>query len=467
MSAMKKIFLMVSILALTMCSCVMAESSDDTAQLAFKASSGNADALTDGDILTAWEPKGADAKLKIKLPEGAGYICIDWLKVPSDFTFQQFDAEQDQISSTSLEDLYSGLRHTIPLSPDARFAVLSMNKKGQKVSEITVYPVDSMPADAQDWSAPLSKVDVLVIAARPGDEFNCFGGLIPQNIALGRSVQVVYMTGTDRMEQHKALSALWSAGITAYPEFLGQSAENPDTVKKAVSQWGGKEKLVGAMTSLIRRYQPEVIVTHSENGENNDAFRAATAQALLLAVEASWDETQYKKSAEKYGAWQVKKLYTHTGTEDIVILDWTQPAEALDGRTPNEAARAAYELYEVSVDKPYQGDDNTFHLAYTHIGPDIAHNDVYENVQMEVKPTATPKPYYDSADVAPEATPAIAFSPEPTPQPTPEPGSADGFGNATRKTALLVCGGIGVMLIVSGIQVLIYILRRRRRHWYD
>lgn len=454
---------------LVACVPALAEAVDATGQCAFKTDSGKTEPLTDGDIMTAWEPKGENAELKIKLPEnGAGYICIDWLELPKEFTLLQYNSERDQIGSIKSDSTYSGLRHTFRIDGDACYLALNLKDKGQKVSEISVYTVGSLPADVQNWTAPVSKADMLVVAARPGDEFSCFGGVIPYNTLVeNRRVQVVFMTGTDRQLIQKSLDALWASGVIAYPDFLGLEDKNPETVKKAVSQWGGKDKFMNAMAALVRLYQPEIIVTHSENGENNDALRAATAQALKMAAEASWDEQQYPKSAEKYGAWQVKKLYTHLGSEDIAILDWSQSYDELDGLTPVEFARNAYETYQMSVEKPFQGDDGTFRLSYTHVGPDAQHNDLFENVLMQAQPTQAPV-IPEMGNVQPAATPAIMFSPEPTMEPTPEPGSADGFGNATRKTAMLVIGGIAVMLAVSGIQVLMYILRRRNwRRWFD
>ena len=466
MSAVRTMVLTLVILALAACVTALAEAVDVTGQCTLKSTNSRTSALTDDDLTSAWSPSGEDAELRIKLPEnGAGYVCIDWKAEPKEFAFLQYDANRNQIARLDSGDTYSGVRYVFPLEEGARYAVLRLADRGQKVSELTVYSSGDLPDDAQNWYAPFSKADILVVAAHQGDEFACFGGLIPYyTLAEARRVQVAYMTNGDRSGIQGSLDALWNAGVVNYPEFVGLDADDPSSLKRAVSGWGGRDALVGAMVELIRKYQPDIIVTHDIEGENGDYQHSATAQALKLAMEAAGDEAQYPKSAQVYGAWHVKKLYTHLGSEKTIALDWTQPCEEMGGKSPLEAARASYGLYDIKGEKNCQGENGNFSLALTNVGDDTSGADMFENVY--VQPDATDAPDAEpeaSATPDPTPTPAILFSPEPTLAPAPAPGSADGFGDATLKTLLIIGGGMGVMILVSVVQALLYSLRRRGR----
>jgi LmbE family N-acetylglucosaminyl deacetylase len=475
MSAIRTMVLTLVILALAACGTALAaEAADITGQCALKSTNSRTSTLTDDDLTSAWSPSGENAELRIKFPEnGAGYVRIDWRTAPKSFVFLQYDADLNQIASVNSGDTYLGVSHLFPLDPDARYAALRLVDRGQKVSELKVYSAGELPDSVQNWYAPFSKADILVVAAHQGDEFACFGGLIPYYTqAEPRRVQVVYMTNGDRGDIQESLNALWTAGVMNYPEFVGLDADKPSSVKRAVSNWGGKEALVGAMVELIRKYQPDIIVTHDIEGENGDNQHAATAQALKLAVEAAGDETQYPESVQTYGVWQVKKLYTHLGSENVTVMDWTQPSEELDGKSPLDAAKAAFGEYDIKAEKNSQGDNGTFALTITGVGADAQGGDLFENVYVSPDVTGDPDAEGETHDPSgtpePTPTPAILFSPEPTMEPTPVPGSADGFGGATFKTLIIIGGGMALMLLVSVIQALMYSMRKRggRRRFY-
>lgn len=461
MSSFRKFLLAFVILALTAGGVALAEAADVTNQCAFKATSSRASHATDGDLATAWSPSGKDAELRIKFPEnGAGYVRIDWKSVPKDFVFVQYDADLNRISSFGSSDTYSGLCHVFSVDTNAAYAALRLADSGQKVSELTVYSAGELPGDVQNWYAPFGKADILVVAAHLGDEFVCFGGLIPYYTLVENSrVQAAFVTGSSREELQSSLDALWNAGVVNYPEFMGLDAGKPSSVKKAVADWGGSEQLVGRMVELIRKYQPDVVVTHTIDGENGNSQHAAVSQALQMAVEAAGDAAQYPESAEQYGAWQVKKLYAHLGAEKLVTLDWTQPYDGLDGKSPIDVAKSAFAIYNAKAEKNSQGDNGTFSLVMTTVGDDVQGGDLLENISMQAEPSPTPEA---EATAAPTSTPALLFSPEPTQAPTPEPGSADGFGSATAKAFMIIVGGVAAMLIFTGIQALIYSRRRRR-----
>ena len=353
------------------------------------------------------------------------------------------------------------------LNPDARYVMLRLTEKKQSVSEVRLYSQGQLPAYVQSWYAPLSKCDLLVVAAHQGDEFGCFGGMIPYYAQVeNRLVQVAYMTSGDREDCQESLNALWTAGIVNHPQFLGYKDSKTSSLKKAVSQWGGKDDLVGDMVELIRRLQPEVIVTHAYDGENGDFQHAATAQALAYAVEAAGNATAYNQSARAYGTWNVKKLYLHLGDENVLEMDWTTPNEELGGLSPLDAALAAYTAYHDKSESGRQGEDGRFSLLLSSVGEDVNGSGIFENTALDSQPEEAPADEDDpEAQVA--ATPAIQFAPEATPASASNPGSAEEFSNASLKIILIVGACIAVMLLISISQVVLYrVLKDKRTKFY-
>ena len=70
------------------------------------------------------------------------------------------------------------------------------------------------------------------------------------------------------------------------------------------------------------------------------------------------DGTRYLESAEKYGAWQVKKLYLHLYDTASITMDWRVPLAAFDGKTALYYAKKNYHpqttavLEQVAAKKP-------------------------------------------------------------------------------------------------------------------
>ena len=52
----------------------------------------------------------------------------------------------------------------------------------------------------------------------------------------------------------------------------------------------------------IRRFRPEVILTHDLNGEYGHNQHKVTARTMQAAIEAAADPTRYPASAQLYGA---------------------------------------------------------------------------------------------------------------------------------------------------------------------
>lgn len=311
-----------------------------------------------------------------------------------------------------------------------------------------------------NFAPPHEKCDLLVVAAHQADEFICFGGLIPYyTLVRGKKVQVVYMTDGGPGRRDEAADGLWAVGMRNAPDFINFPEERVETIKKGVELWGGKEAILAELVARIRRFQPEVIVTHDLDGESGHNQHKITANAMKLAISAAADPAQYADSAIAYGTWQVKKLYLHLYSEGVINFDWNAPDPALNDATPLKMARAGYAKHvsQQEYDGVHDGgmyDNALFGLAYTVVSEDARREDLFENIDPEEPPAPTNLS-------TPE--PALYFSPEPN-FPAPEGPHADGMAEAhAGRIALVLGGGIALIGALSGAQAILYARRKRRK----
>jgi LmbE family N-acetylglucosaminyl deacetylase len=433
-----------------------------TDRVKFKASTGSAAAATDDLMTTAWAPGGDEAELYMEFPDGgAGYVRLDWEFDSPGYEFVQYGADRKELASRDESDSYAGITQLFPVVDGARYAMIRLTKPGQKICKVKVYSKGELPEGVLNFDPPFDKCDLMVVSAHQDDEFIYFGGIIPYYIGVrGKKVQVVYMADCSRLRRGEALNGLWAVGERNYPDFINQKDKRVDTIKKGVELWGGKDAILSKLVWCIRRYKPDVILTHDLDGEYGHNQHKITANAMKLAIEAAADPAQYPDSYAQYGAWQVKKLYLHLYSEDVIDFDWNAPHEELGGRTPLDLARAGFAKH-VSQQKYYRVEDggkydnSLFGLAYSVVGEDARHDDLFENIDA-AEPTA---------DTAAEPTrePALFFSPEPTPVSTVAPQACEDVSATAMRTALILGGGIALIGAISVAQVASYRKKRRRR----
>ena len=223
------------------------------------------------------------------------------------------------------------------------------------------------------------------------------GGIIPTYAAeRGMRVQVVYCYVPEQYRHEEALNGLWFSGMRTLPVFF--VIENESRLRFA-------EKI----TREIRRFKPEVVITHDimgEYGQYEYKNPQSTGHGLVSkncreAVEAASDPKKFPKSAEEYGTWQVKKLYLHLygNSGDQTVFDWTKPMEKLGGRTGMGLAYYAYLYHKTQDDQKrsvYQEGikyrNNTFGLAESLVGPDLLHDDLLENIPLRPPPSPPRSP---------------------------------------------------------------------------
>lgn len=410
---------------------------DITKKCAFKVSEGEKGKFLDGRAGTIWTAKHKGAWIGIKLPKDAraGWLRVEWLFDPTAYELTEYDDAMTPIRTRTQADMWPNIYSMYPLEPQTRYIQLKLTAKDQSICRVYVYSEGELPADAQLWNPPVDKADLMVLSTHQDDEIIFLGGTIPYYaVALQKPTVVVYMTNCARYRRAEALNALWKMGVRDYPDFINLKDEKVGSVEAGIKLWGGKDNILSLVVERIRRYKPEVIVTQDLNGEYGHNQHKITARCAKYAIDAAADPSQYPESAQKYGAWQVKKLYHHLYNENTLVMDWETPSDALGGKTPLEVAKIGMKehssqtgAYAVKSHGTY--DNSKFGLYFTTVGEDVAKNDFLEHID----PNASADYLAEHAGeieaqkaAAAEELAAAAESAQAQPDDTPEPESAAG-----------------------------------------
>lgn len=392
-------------------------------------------------------------------------VYLEFYELPSAITITELDASGAEISEQRVEEPL--LNDFYPLSADARGVKIHSDEE-MTIGEAAFYGAGELPMGAFDWSPPAEKADLLVISAHCDDELLYFGGTIPTYAGeRGLAVQVAYMANGERLRMDEAMNGLRVCKDDNAPVLVGFKDVYTETLDAAEKRWG-HEETVAAIVELIRRFEPEVVVTHDLEGEYGHGAHRITALCTLEAVSAAADGTLYLESAEKYGAWQVKKLYLHLSGTASITMDWRVPLAAFDGKTALDVANEAYAMH-VSQQEYHQnvydsGDYSSaeFGLAFTLVGCDLIGGDFFENIPADALTNY----------VAPTPTPTLAPTPEPTPSPAPtlapteEPAATSANepqSGTPSKAAFLAIGGLGLLAIGCAVTLIVRSAAEKRR----
>lgn len=400
---------------------------DVTSKCRIKTSEGKSRYFLDDRISSAWSYEQPSATISIKLPAEVvpGALVIKWDFDPIGYTIEEFDSDGQLLAARDASCTFPKINDYYPLNERTRRILLTMTAEGQKIHTLRVYSAGEPDADTQIWDDQLTKADLMVVSTHQDDELIFFGGVIPYyNLAEGRPTQVVYMANCARSRREEALKGLWIMGVRTYPEFINLRDEHIKSYEQTLADWGGADSVIEQLVERIRRFRPEVIVTHDLDGEYGHNQHKVTARVMQDAIEAAADPARYPVSAQLYGVWQTKKLYLHLYAENRAYLDWNTPYEQLGGLTALQSAQLGYtqhvsqhKYYQVSAGGKY--DNSIFGLAYSTVGADTeGKNDLFEHLSerpIEPTPVETPLPQITDAP-APSEKPSQA---QPTDAPDP------------------------------------------------
>ena len=381
-------------LLVCICACAGAEEAEEAKEIKtgieFSANgkSSNFEDMQDDDFRTYFPLKEKKGWLEIhsETPVGGVYVKLfEKNGAPVEYAVQ-VKAGNDEWETVAEGGQY--LVHWHPLKEAVNDIRIAGNSKERiRIAELLLYTEGKKPGDVQDWQT-IDKCDMMLLSAHPDDEILWFAGLLPTYAGERKlKVQLAVMAPTGGERKLELLHAIWHCGVTAYPEFIGLVDKNGKTVEGQYTAWKGKNRVLGLVTEVIRKHQPEVMVTHGENGEYGHGAHRTACAAAKECVKLAAKESKFPKSAKKYGTWQVKKLYLHEYKKNVIPCDWTVPLEAFGGKTGFEVAAEAFEFHRSQVRRNWQFEavgphDNTlFGLYFTKVGQDTGTGDFMENIQ--------------------------------------------------------------------------------------
>lgn len=336
----------------------------------------------------AWTASRKTDTFTITVPSDvqAGAFQIEWSVVPASFTATCKNARGEVVSVITQENREGVFSMFAQVDPTTKTIDFAFPDKNAAICEARVYEYSKLPENPHIWQALPDKVDLMVISAHQDDELIFFGGTIPYYCAKGKTVAVVYMANCGRTRYNEALNGLWICGEVYHPLFLNFKDERVPDLRQTMRLWG-QGNAMKKLLEAIRKYKPEVIVTHDENGEYGHFQHIVTSFLVAEAVKAAGDPTRQPESAEQYGVWNVKKLYFHLGKENTVTMPWNEPLAEAGGKTALMIAAEAYQAH-VSQRHLYQMEnqgvkyDNTcFSLICSTVGEDTEKRDFFENIE--------------------------------------------------------------------------------------
>lgn len=343
---------------------------------------------SDGRLWSEWIPQSADDVLTVTLPEGrcAEGISVQWQTVPSFARIAAYSADGALLSELLIDDTsFTPLHAYYPLPEEAVSFTVSIPECDANISELLVIEKDLRAQSVQLWRETAEKWDLMLVSTHQDDEHLFFGGMIAQTASSGKEIGLVYMVDCGRDRYSEALDGLWAAGMSNYPVFIGLRDGIIDTKSSAYAYWGGEEPVVAALVEQIRRYKPEVVLTHDFNGEYDNNQHKVTAECTAKAVALAADPSYQSETAELYGVWQAKKLYIHLYEQNELTFDWDRPVEGFGGLTGYQISRISYSFHrsqqkwvDYSLGLAY--DPYRFGLYYTAVGPDSGNADLFEHI---------------------------------------------------------------------------------------
>lgn len=342
------------------------------------------DELTDGSHETYHDYWAGEA-MTVAAEEPIAALYVEWENEPGVWTLEA--------GSHALAGGANDFMHEYFALPEpVRELTLRLPEHGTpSLAEIRAFSAGARPDWVQDWQPPCERADLLVLPTHSDDEFVFMGGLIPSYVARGMRVQVCYIVRHKGYRFHEMLDSLWEAGVRNYPITSGIGDLRRLTYEE-VEQFYGKEYMPGYVVEQLRRFKPQVVVGHAEDGDSGHLTHIFGVECLKRALELSSDPEKYPDSAERWGVWDVPKAYLHLygDAEKMVTLDYETPLEAFGGRTAFEVACDAFERcvsqYAIGHYQVYGADSvhdtHKFGLYRSLVGEDEALDDLFEHIEL-------------------------------------------------------------------------------------
>lgn len=334
--------------------------------------------LSDGSYLKAFEAPGG--QLTITPPQGKtiGWAYVCFAQLPAQWQVEADCGDGYAVVAQPQE----GYHHAAVQIPNAQRIRITATEGALRLHEVRVFAQGALPDDVQVWQPTPQKADLMLLTAHPDDEVIFFGGLVPYYVHRGKTVLVACATCQDDTRRAELLNALWCAGLRQYP-VIGPFRDRSTRSTQAMYDAWTREEADCWLVTLLRKHQPEVLVTHDVRGEYGHGAHMACADMALRMFSPAADALYLPQVTRKYGAWQVKKLYLHLWREGQLRMDWTQDA---GGEPAIGIALRAFEQHKsqqhfhVQCREGDLYDCALFGLARSTVGEDRQKDDFFENI---------------------------------------------------------------------------------------
>lgn len=283
-----------------------------------------------------------------------------------------------------------------------------------KIADIYVIGKGELPSYVEIWQPPCKEADLLLFSTHADDEHLFFAGLLPTYVARGANVEVVYFTNhyNKPIRLHEQLHGLYAVGIRNYPVIgivpdkysydLNSAISNLNSSKLSV------DDAIKFEVEMLRRFKPLVVVGHDELGEYGHGQHMLNTYVLKQSVEKANDSEYDYESFDKYGLWEVKKVYIHSYKNNKIVMNYDEPLDYFNGKTAYQVSKEGYSKHKSQqwawFTKWLNGNNNEykksteiktyspnyFGLYYTKVGEDVLKNDMFENLTLrkdEIKET--------------------------------------------------------------------------------
>lgn len=405
----------------------------------------NLSALFDGNVRTGVKAHQS-GRLTFESPQGIGSVYLIFDTEYGEFTLVNNDSgEAVTVGEDRFLHTFLNVEQLFGSAPAS--VTLLFEHTPVPLQELSVYTPGQVPDTVQRWEPPVEDgADLVLFSTHADDEQLFFAGLLPYYAGeLGYRVQVVYLTNHRNLSDfptlrcHEALDGLWNVGVRSYPVFgpFGDYyAKNRNDGYSVLKVMGTPEEdLLSYVVEQIRRFRPQVAVGHDLNGEYGHGAHMVYADLLTRAVEITGDPTAFPESAQRWGTWEIPKLYLHLYEENPIVMDWDRPLAAFSGMTAFQVTKElgfpshvsqqqAFSWYMSGAEMASEVQDYSpcqYGLYWTTVGTDTEKNDFFENLPRDVPQEAQTNQAVeaDAETTLPQALPEPTVPPGESPAPIP------------------------------------------------
>ncbi len=380
--------------------------------------------------------------LILEVPAKARGLYAAWYAPPAACTLAFQSAAGETLSVCRAEpELLNGYYAL----PDGCARVEITGESTFAVSELRAYACAAPPDELAILRAPAVHPKLMLILAHTGDEAYYFGSLLPY--CASEDVATVFLMSHSRQAQQEAIELQYALGARRQPVFAGLPYFRSYMDGKGMYELIDRQEVETCMVRLIRKYRPEVLVTHDGRGENGDCMHAMAAKHVAIAVGQAADANEDGVSAAEYGVWQFETVYEHRTAGSLPLYDTHSVLEPY-GVTAVELAQSSFERYaflrmyhQTVQDAPYFAQTFPVQTDKTDVQAQRELYDLLSDLGAKTPPAATAVPE-QTAFERPASTPAPAAGNVPE---TAAPADRQtGTSLSAVWTALLLCGAAGL-----------------------